>query len=405
MKKTFLLALAALGMVTAQAQQAVETPSFGDNWSVGLDGGVATPLKGHSFFQDMRGQVGLHIQKQITPVFALGVEANAGVNTSSWLVERNVAPVKSMTAFDNVYVGAYGTVNLMNLFAGYNCKPRLFEVEVMAGAGWGNYIYHDRIVPDATYGEQLILGSGHSFFATKAGLNLNFNVSDNVVVGLRPAVTFDMSDVKNATINYSKTSANYNANRAAFSLMASVAYKFGGTKFNCVTCPEDRSAEIAALNDQVNALRGELDACNAAVAAARANNAALVAELAACKSKKPEVKEVKEVTNNYESVRYVYYKLGSSVVTKDQMPNVEMIAEYLKNNKDSKVSVKGYASQDGNADFNVKLAAARAESVKKLLVEKYGIKADRIQAEGQGIGRMFKEDSWNRVSICVVDVK
>ncbi len=79
-----------------------------------------------------------------------------------------------------------------------------------------------------------------------------------------------------------------------------------------------------------------------------------------------------------------------------------MVASYLKNHKDAKVVVKGYASQDGNEEFNIKLAQARAESVKTALVNKYGIEANRIQAEGEGIGHMFSENDWNRVSICTL---
>lgn len=85
------------------------------------------------------------------------------------------------------------------------------------------------------------------------------------------------------------------------------------------------------------------------------------------------------------------------------MPNVEMIASYLKNHKGSKVVIKGYASPEGNLEFNQKLAANRAESVKKALINKYKISADRITAEGEGIGHMFTEDSWNRVSICTIE--
>ena len=102
-------------------------------------------------------------------------------------------------------------------------------------------------------------------------------------------------------------------------------------------------------------------------------------------------------------MRYIFYKVGSSVITPDQMPNVEMVASYMNHHKDSRVLVKGYASQDGNLDFNIKLAQARAESVKNALVSKYGIKASRIQAEGEGVGHMFSENDWNRVSICTLD--
>jgi hypothetical protein len=54
---------------------------------------------------------------------------------------------------------------------------------------------------------------------------------------------------------------------------------------------------------------------------------------------------------------------------------------------------------------NVKLANGRAASVKDMLVKKYGIAANRINAAGQGISNMFDELSWNRVSICEIIVK
>ena len=196
----------------------------------------------------------------------------------------------------------------------------------------------------------------------------------------------------------SQSTAAYNKETSAFSIFAGVSYKFG-EGFKCVDT--QNQAEIDALNAQINALRADLAACNAATAAAAATAADLANQLQACQNRKPEV--VKEVSNNLQSVRYIFYKVGSSVITADQMPNVEMVASYLKNHKNSTVVVKGYASQDGNLDFNIKLAQARAESVKNALINKYGIKADRIKAEGEGIGHMFTENDWNRVSICTLD--
>ena len=102
-------------------------------------------------------------------------------------------------------------------------------------------------------------------------------------------------------------------------------------------------------------------------------------------------------------MRYIFFRIGSSVITRDQQPNVEMIASYMKNHPDSKVIIRGYASKDGNLDFNIKLAQARAESVKKALVNGYKIPADRVEAKGEGIGNMFEEESWNRVSICTLE--
>lgn len=388
MKKILLTAVVALGAISASAQ-AIEQPGFFDNWSIGLDGGVTTPMNHAAFFGDMRGIVGLHIQKQVTPAFALGVESAFGVNTSSWR-----GRVHSTTAFDNSYVGVYGAVDLFNLFGGYKCHGRFFTIEAVAGAGWG----HDFINRNNQEGER----QDWNYFATKVGLNFNFNVSKAVTISLKPSINWNMTDGDNFyhPNEWSQSSCAYDINNATFNLMAGVTYNFG-PGFQCVK-PYNQG-EIDALNGQINDLRAQLDACVASAGAWQAKAGELQTELDACKNRKPDVQVVKEVSNNYNSVRFVFFRIGSSVVTNDQMPNVEMIADYMKSHPNSKVVIKGYASKDGNYDFNVKLAAARAESVKKALVNRYKIKADRITAEGEGIGNMFEEESWNRVSICTLE--
>lgn len=377
MKKTLLLlAATAATVLGAQAQDALRQTNFGSNWSIGLDGGVVTPMSHSAFFGSMRPVVGLHIQKQISPVFGLGVEGQFGINTSSWK-DR----VHSSTAFDNSYVGAYGTVNLFNLFGGYQCETRPFDIDVVAGAGWG----HDYI-NEAN-------GSDWNYFATKVGLNFNFNVSQHITLAVKPAITWDMSDA-----DIDQTSAGYNRNKAVFSVQAGVTYKFGDG-FECVQ-PYNQ-AEVDALNARINELRAQAESSQAEADANAAKIAELQAALTAAQNRPAQV--IKETSTNLESVRFVFFKIGSSVITADQMPNVVMIADYMKNHPNAKVEIKGYASQDGNLDFNIKLAQRRAESVKEALIKKYGISADRIKAAGEGIGHMFKEESWNRVSICTLD--
>ena len=112
---------------------------------------------------------------------------------------------------------------------------------------------------------------------------------------------------------------------------------------------------------------------------------------------------MKEVSNIYNSVRFVFFRVGSYAITSDQMPNVEMIADYMKSHPKAKVVIKGYASPEGNYDFNIKLAKNRAEAVRKVLMNKYKISSERITADGEGIGNMFEEPSWNRVSICTLE--
>ena len=384
MKKILLLSVLALGAFTANAQEVVEEPAFSQNWSIGVDAGATTPLHHAAFFGDMRGLFGVNIKKQITPTFGLGVEGQFGVNTSSWINSFH----RSTTMFDNSYVGTFGTVDVLNLICGYKCEPRFFSLEVLGGAGWGhNYFNHE-------------LAKDQNYFATKVGLNINLNLCKYVTLAFKPSIVWNMNHGR-----AKQSETYYNIDGAVFNIQAGLVCHLGGTNFECVK-PYNQ-AEIDALNAQINDLRAELDAALANGAAWEAKVAGLAQELAACMNRKPEVVEVvKQVdTNTLQSVRYVFFRLASSVITSDQMPNVEMIAAYLKNHKDSKVIIKGYASKDGSLDFNIKLANARAEAVRNALINKYGIKANRIQAEGQGIGEMFKEESWNRVAICTIEDK
>lgn len=375
MKKTIIAAAVAMLGMSAATAQVVQEPRFFDNWSIGIDGGVVTPMSHNAFFGSMRGAAGLHIQKQITPAFAIGAEGVAAVNTSSWK-----GMIHSSTVFDNSYVGLYGAVDLFNLFGGYQCATRPFTIEAVAGAGWGHNYYTKSEAADWNY------------FATRAGLNFNFNVTDHLTLSLKPSVVWNMGG------DFEQQQSAYDINNAAFQLLAGVSYRFG----NGFTCVEPyNQAEVDALNAQINMLRGAVATATAAADAATLDAAATAAALDSALNAKPTV--VKEVTNNYSSVRFVFFRIGSSAVTADQMPNVEMIADYMKHHPSSKVVIKGYASKDGNLDFNIKLAQRRAESVKNVLMKKYKIAADRITAEGEGIGNMFEEESWNRVSICTLD--
>ncbi len=388
MKKT-LLAVALLGGAAATSMSAQELmlqkPNFGDNWSIGLDGGVTTTLNRHAtttgkntpFFQNMRGAAGLHIQKQITPAFGVGAEGLWGVNTSSWGGE------KSSTAFDSQYVGAYGVVNLFNLFSPYSSSiGRVFDIEAQAGAGWGHDYYNKGV------------GEDQNYFATKAGLNFNFHASDRVTFSLKPSVLWNMTGTP-----VSQSTASYDSHRAAFNLLASVSVALGNG-FSYVV-PNYNLDEIAALNAEVNDLRGQLQNAAGAYAQMAQSNKNLQAQLSAAEKQKPEI--VKTTNDFLSTVRYVNFAIGKYNVPADQMPNVAAVAVYLKNHPKSTVQIKGYASQDGPLEVNERLANQRAESVKNMLINKYGISADRIQAEGQGIGHMFEEESWNRVAVCILD--
>lgn len=382
--KKFILAGAAI-MAVAGAARAEFAPLYPsrpfDNVSLTLKGGAITPMRtiSGSRVDNIRGLGGLEVRKQVSPTFGVGVEGEAMFNTST----INGRP-STHNIVDNVYVGLFGTINLNNLIAGYPGQPRPFEVELVGGAG----MIHG-FVPAAQ-------GSDYNDVAVRTGVNFNINLGEARAwsINIKPTVLWNVNS------QYSR----FSTRSAGVELEAGVTYHFGnsnGTHSFVFFQPD-----YTAYNDQINELRGELAATSQAAAQLNAANGLLRQQLADCVNRPAPVVEKTVVQTktdtNLESIRYVFFKIGSSTVTTDQKPNVVMIADYMKSHPEATVVIKGYASKDGNEDFNIKLAQRRAESVKDMLVKTYGVKADRIKAEGQGIGEMFKEESWNRVAICIL---
>lgn len=375
MKKIVASLVLCMAVIAANAQKAVEGNKFTDNWSVGFNAGGTTPLTHSAFFKNMRAVLGVGLDKQVTPVLGLGFEAMTSINTTP-----------SRTAFDNTNLSVLGTLNLSNLFGGYAGAPRLFEVETVAGIGWLHY---------AVNGE-----SDLNSMSSKLGLNFNFNLGEEKAwtLAFKPALVYDMSADETDNVCF-------NANRAAWEFTAGLKYHFScsnGKHYFTIVKPYNQS-EIDALNDQINNMRREAD--DNAVALKNANQKAADLEKALndCKNQAPKV-ITETVTNNKKTLESVVtFRQGGTSVESSQTPNVERIATYLKNHKNATVSIKGYASPEGNADVNARIAKQRAESVKNMLINRYKIAANRITAEGQGVGNMFEEPDWNRVSICTIN--
>ena len=365
MKKFIIVSAFALGAFTANAQTgetALQGTKFGDNWSIGINAGAVTPLTHSSFFKDARPAFGFGITKQLTPVFGLGIQGMGYVNTT-----------QSKTAFDASDVSLLGKVNLMNLFGGYQGSPRLFEIEALAGMGWLHYYMNGP-------GDQ-------NSWSTRFGMNLNFNLGEAKAwtLGVRPAIVYDMEGDFNAA------KSRFNVNNAAFELTAGITYHFmtsNGTHHFTNVKPYD-PVEIANLNSAVNDLRSQVNNKDNQLINANQQVNALQSELNECRNKVVPVETVVKTSRIPESI--ITFRQGKSVVDASQLPNVERVASYMNKHVNTTVVIKGYASPEGNLAFNEKLAKARAEAIKTILVKKYKIDAARITAEGQGIGDMFSE--------------
>lgn len=390
MKKSLLLILSALSLSNLNAQETnLGGNKFCDNWSIGLNGGIVTPMTHSAFFKNARAVVGLDVNKQLSPIYGLTLESNWTVNTVS-----PMAAQYSNTAFDAFNVMLLNRLNLNNIFTAYKGQPSLFEVELVGGFGWLrlNNFYET--------------GEGANHLASKAGVNFNFNIGEKKAwtVAVKPAIFWDMS-MWDAPVAHSHP--NFNANYGNWEITAGVAYHFKNSngKHYMTKVRAYDAAEVAALNASINTLRQEATAkddqlrrANDALTKEQQKSADLEKALQECRNREPKV-----ITNNKKTLESVVtFRQGKVTIDASQQPNVERIATYLRNHKQAKVNVLGYASPEGSAEVNARIAKQRAEAVKNMLVTKYRISESRISAQGQGVGYMFEEPDWNRVSICTI---
>lgn len=373
MKKTILLSVLALGALAINAQTVVvKGGGFWDNWSMGVQGGATMKMSGEGFFKSARPAFGLTLGKQWTPILGMDIQGMGYVNTTN-----------SSTMIDASDVSLIGRMNLMNLFAGYNGMPRPFEVETVTGLGW---LHH------------YMTGSGDTDdLSARIGLNFNFNLGEDAAwtLGIKPAVLF------NLTGEYPSKKLAFNRNKANMEILLGLTYHFadgdGNRHFALVNAIDPLA--LAAMNEEINDLREVIVAKDVELVGLADELMVVQDQLNEARNK--EMEATGQTIKILESV--VAFPFNQSDVQTSQMPSLEHAANYLKDNPDAKITVNGYASPEGTEEYNLQLSQRRADAVKNILVDKYGIAADRINAIGHGVGDVFSVPAWNRVGICTID--
>ena len=371
MKKLGLLFAAAAMAVSVNAQTVTESKTF-DNFYIGINGGAQVKTTGESWMNNLNSNAGLRIGRWFTTVFGLAAEGNVYFNDHC----KHFMP-QSKTVARYMNVGLIGTVNLSNWFAGYKGEPRLFEVVPVYGFGWGH-----------TFGTD----ENYNVLTSKAGIDFTFNLGKAKAwqVYVEPSMNWSLN-------GYGYEGVAYNINKSAFQLNAGIVYKFknsnGSHNFTIAQLRDQN--EIDGLNSQINSLRSDLNDKDAQLSAKDKQIKDLQNALDEC-NKKPKYVKPATATNLQPTV---LFRQGKAVVDKSQMPNIELIAQYMKNHPEAKVEIKGYASPEGNKDFNQALSQKRADAVKNVLVKKYKIAADRLTTKGMGAtDKLFKQVEFNRVS-------
>lgn len=370
MKKFFSIIIAFVMMITLANAQTVEKSRLFENTYVTLVGGATTTgqfadVPTPFFWDGAKGVVngvrpfaGLEFGKYITPVVGVSLEGLGFYNTTT-----------STTFIDGVAVLGNGKLNISNWFGGYKGYPRRVEVVLVGGLGWGrDFIGEGQTwTSEPAEGLEPVYGLNYTEVGTptnknyvlyNTGAELNFNMGKARAwqINVRPGVLWsNKGNVANQTIPTWKNDARVN-------VQAGLTYKFGKSgRKNFRLCP---------------------------YSVTKADYDAVVAELNDLKNKKADtVKVVKTVTETKEVVvRETYFvprntvitfPIGSATLSKVEKEKVGLFASNL--DKDSKVHIVGSAdTQTGSEKRNNTLADLRANAVKDILVNEYGISADKI---------------------------
>lgn len=362
MKKFIFMIMAALcSIMTVSAQSQSNycgSSKFFDNVSIGVVGGVETNLNDWNAPQG--AVAGIVLNKEISPIFGVTLEGNTNINgLRNWA--SDASHFHCANTFDGLSVYLTPRVNLTNALLGYKGSPRKFELEAVAGPGYGFWL-HDE----------------YNALLVKAGLNLNYNLSNAFTVTLRPAVVYNLDAKK----------VKFDSRFAVAQLTAGIVYHFktsNGTR-SFKKAKLYSQSEVDALNAKIKDLQSNLETANKAVKTNAINTVDTV------------------YTESPSSLgNVVSFTLNSAKVDETQMANLDNAVRILKENPDLKVTLKGYADKNtGSATYNKRLSVRRAEAVKKVIVDKYGIDTDRIDVLGVGdTEQLYNDNNWNRVVIFV----
>lgn len=78
------------------------------------------------------------------------------------------------------------------------------------------------------------------------------------------------------------------------------------------------------------------------------------------------------------------FATGSSELDGGNFASLQAVSQYLTENAETTVAIVGHTDISGGLDPNVALSRRRAQSVRQLLIDRYGIGADRLDARGVG---------------------
>lgn len=387
--KKLLMLLAFVGFTTAASAQdyptlkhQVVTNNFWSNWFI--DAGAdyiafysdqehGMNMKKSPFWTGRRSWgADLSVGKWATPVFGARLKAGALWGTRVCDLVSGALNTDCPT-YKRWSLSLQPMINLTNLFGGY--KPRVYNISLYGGAGFDWNKGGIDVVDLNSLSMMYTVGVFNTFNITKrfhVNLDIYLNAGESDMDGVEVAPRVNHRVIKTRDIQ--------------FGMSAGIGVNLG--KVGWDNAPDVDA--IMAMN------QAQLDALNAALADAEAENARLKALIANHKCPEATTKIVKEFTTSNASV---FFNINQTkIASKKDLVNVKELAEIAKQ-KDCKVVVTGYAdSKTGSASRNQTLSEGRAQTVADELV-KMGVKRENIEVVAKGGVMDLDPYSYNRRAV------
>ncbi|MDF1628248.1 MAG: OmpA family protein [Alcanivoracaceae bacterium] len=213
----------------------------------------------------------------------------------------------------------------------------------------------------ATVGQLQIDGNEETLGGFELGLQRGLNKNFIIDLGVRPAYSFDNE-------------------RWDGEVYAAVNFAIGGGKQSdnsATEMAEDKATEVAdqakaaitaAVDSDGDGVVDALDKCTDTSAGSKVDEAGCNVVL----------------TENIRETLYVQFSTGGSSVAEASVEEIGRVAQRMREFPDVQLLLEGHTDSSGGADLNRRLSQQRADAVKQVLVERFNIDGNRIDAVGRG---------------------
>lgn len=365
-----------------------------DNWFIQLGAGINQPFVERSFTGKNAGHT--VDRKRMTAVYNfgfgrwfspyLGFRFNVLGGALHWDSPTLAQPDNGWSRGKHVNVNVELMWDMFNSLGGVNPK-RVFSIIPYVGLG-ADYMWHMRDASGVSVPAATNINRRHSdelknqswTLPVTAGLQFRFRLCKYVDFFAEARASFYPDSWNNCAYG--------DAIEANVAVLGGFNFNIGGREWDSYNECASLS-QIASLNNEVNALRGQLLAADQTIAG-------LESQLPC-----PEPKVITKNCTNAPLMTTVRFQINSDVITPQEEVNVYNMAEWLKDNPKENVVIVGYADKDtGTAEYNMELSKRRAEAVADQLVNKYGIAKDRLTVKYDGSEvQPYKTNDWNRIVI------